>query len=158
MLQIPVFSDTHLFKGKIEKCAHIAKNYEFFFHLGDNLKDAVEISKLSGKKGYMVLGNTDIAVKGEEEIILELEGVKILLTHGHKFRVKGDVNTLLYYCEENGIDLALFGHSHVSMVEYHNNILIVNPGSASLPRDGSVASYALVTISDRKASAEIIPL
>lgn len=156
MIVIPVFSDTHGFGGSIEKCAKVAKMHETFFHLGDNLRDAVVIEKMSGKKGYKVVGNTDIGVKGEESILLTIGQKRILLTHGHKFGVKSDIDRISYYSEENSIDIAVFGHTHAPLEAKINQITYFNPGSAALPRGRYGASYGLIKIENGTISTEII--
>lgn len=156
MIVIPVFSDTHGFGASIEKCILTAKNYDFFFHLGDNLRDAIQIERKSGKKGYKVLGNTDFGAKGEEILILTLEEKKILLTHGHRFGVKNGIDRISYYCEENEIDVAVFGHTHIPLELTINQKTYFNPGSAALPRGRYSASYGLITIDKGFVATEII--
>ena len=158
MIEIPVFSDTHGYLGSIEKCIKVAKEHDYFFHLGDNLRDAIQIETMSGKKGYKVLGNTDFGVEGEETIIFTLEGKKILLTHGHRFGVKSGIDRISYYCEENHIDIAVFGHTHVPLEATIGQKLYFNPGSAALPRGRYKASYGLIKISSGSISTKIIEL
>ncbi|SHK04108.1 hypothetical protein SAMN02745227_01368 [Anaerobranca californiensis DSM 14826] len=155
MIVIPVFSDTHGFKETIKKCGEIAMGYDFFFHLGDNIKDALEIEGFCGKQGFKVVGNTDIGAKGDEKILLTIKGKRILLCHGHQFGVKSGLTRLSYYCEENGIDLAVFGHTHVSLITEINGVKYFNPGSAVLPRGGTIRSYGLISISDEGIWLEI---
>ncbi|QNO13673.1 metallophosphoesterase [Alkalicella caledoniensis] len=157
-MRIAVISDTHGYRSTINKLVEIVKKYDLLLHLGDNIRDFYDIKKLSGVDGYAVVGNTDIGSKGEETLHVEIEGKKIMLTHGHKFDVKWNVDNLSYYCEEHGIDLALFGHSHVNSINEVNRTLYVNPGSPVLPRGGSKPSYASVEIKDNKIYVEIINL
>jgi hypothetical protein len=158
MIVLPIFSDTHGFRESIKKCANIAKDYQYFIHLGDNIRDAFEIEKLSGTIGYKVVGNTDIGAMGDEKILLTLGGKRILITHGHQFGVKSGLDRLSYFCEENNIHLALFGHTHVSLIEEFNGVKYFNPGSTVFPRGGTYRSYGLVKISERGIEVEIIPL
>ena len=154
-MKIAVISDTHGYGGAIQKCVDIVKEYDLFIHLGDNIRDFHEIEKLSGVKGYGVVGNTDIGSEGEEIMSVTIEGKNILITHGHRFHVKRNIDALSYYCEENKIHIGLFGHSHVNSICKINGILYMNPGSVILPRGGSMASYGSISIEHGQVKAEI---
>ena len=53
----------------------------------------------------------------------------IFATHGHKFN-----NDALPPFNKG--DILLHGHTHVSVLEEHENYVYMNPGSVSLPKDG----------------------
>ena len=57
-------------------------------------------------------------------------GVNFFLTHGHHH----NPDTLPPLKEG---DVFLFGHTHVKMDEVRNGIRCLNPGSVSIPKDGS---------------------
>ena len=65
-----------------------------------------------------------------EYAVLLADGFTFYLTHGH--HASPDALPLL---EEGSV--FLFGHTHVKMDEYRNGIRCVNPGSVSIPKDGS---------------------
>lgn len=70
-------------------------------------------------------------------VILEDEHLRLFLTHGH---VYGPDN--LPKLPEGAKPWAFCsGHTHVKVLEERDGILFVNPGSTSLPKDGS-ASFA----------------
>ena len=52
---------------------------------------------------------------------------QITLTHGHHFNFDN--------LPVNPGDIFIQGHTHKSVLEYKNNVLLVNPGSVSLPKD-----------------------
>ncbi|MBQ9833547.1 MAG: phosphodiesterase [Clostridia bacterium] len=58
----------------------------------------------------------------------------IFATHGHKFN-----NDALPPFNKG--DILLHGHTHVSVLEEHENYVYMNPGSVSLPKDGTPNSY-----------------
>lgn len=68
-------------------------------------------------------------------IELELDGLRILATHGHLFdgpRIPAS----------NGFNVVMSGHTHVKVLEWNaKGIIHLNPGSPSIPKDGA-ASYA----------------
>lgn len=61
--------------------------------------------------------------------MVELEGVKILLCHGHRYHVKSTLLPLYLAARENGVRLALFGHTHTALLEEKDGITLLNPGS-----------------------------
>ena len=72
------------------------------------------------------------------EYALILYGRRVIcLTHGH--RMNADCPPPL----KKG-DLLVFGHTHVPMCEERGGLLCCNPGSVSIPKEGSPHSYMTV--------------
>lgn len=67
--------------------------------------------------------------------IVFADGYRFYITHGHLF----NSDHLPPLCPA---DIFVHGHFHVPMIEEKQGIVIVNPNSAALPKQG-VASYAL---------------
>lgn len=63
-----------------------------------------------------------------------LDGRTVYLTHGHV------VNTQTPLAFADG-DILLHGHTHVPACEKHDNYWYLNPGSVSIPKEGSRHSY-----------------
>ena len=68
---------------------------------------------------------------------IEADGVRIFATHGH------------LYGEDNPPplskgDLLLCGHTHVPAVRSHGEWTYLNPGSVSIPKEGSAHGYMLL--------------
>ena len=61
---------------------------------------------------------------------LMVDGVTFFLTHGHH----NDPSNLPQLRQG---DVFLFGHTHVKMDEIHGGVRCLNPGSVSIPKDGS---------------------
>lgn len=134
-MKILVVSDTH---GNVNLVLQNIVNMEKFdmlFHLGDYVDDAEKISKLFGIPTITVRGNGDMQRKDYKyEELVEIQGKKIFLTHGHKYNVKQGLNNLYYRALELNADIVLFGHTHVPMVEEIDGLIIMNPGSPTYPR------------------------
>ena len=62
--------------------------------------------------------------------LLQLDGCTVYLTHGHLWNPEK-----LPPVQEGTV--FLFGHTHVKMDEMHGGIRCINPGSTSIPKDGS---------------------
>ena len=54
--------------------------------------------------------------------------------HGHNFYVHGSTKYLKEYARDNGIDVVMFGHTHRPYIEIEEDVVILNPGSISYPR------------------------
>ena len=80
--------------------------------------------------------------------MLNLEGHRILLTHGHRYGVKNGLGGLLNRAAQEGADIVLFGHTHQPMTEtvpsgtvlggvtIDRPIRLFNPGSIGRNEDG----------------------
>ena len=67
---------------------------------------------------------------------VEINGVKTVLTHGHKTDVEGDFG--------GGFSLILYGHTHLLRAEKNAvGITVVNPGSTSIPKGGNPNTFAI---------------
>ncbi len=80
---------------------------------------------------YAVRGNCDFDGKYPEERIIEIQGKKIFICHGHKYGVKYGYNSIYYRGKEVGADIVLFGHSHLPIIEEYDGLILMNPGSVS---------------------------
>ena len=60
----------------------------------------------------------------------------IFCTHGHRYNK--------YYLPEVDFDIFINGHTHVGLIEKEGNKYYLNPGSISLPRNGSRNSYMIL--------------
>ena len=131
---IAVVSDTHRANKYINLAKEFIKDADILIHLGDNTDD-VEVLK-DGFKGevYAVAGNCDYSNQYPKEAIIEVNGRKIFFTHGDLYGVKHSMNNIYYRGKELEVDIVLFGHTHQQTIEEENGIILMNPGSISLPR------------------------
>ncbi|SKA79748.1 hypothetical protein SAMN05428976_1043 [Clostridium sp. USBA 49] len=153
-MQIAVISDTHRNTYELKKLKNIVKNIDIIIHLGDNVDDVNILKDGFNGKIINVRGNCDFVTSVPVEILEEIEGKKIFITHGHKYNVKYGLTNLKYRAEELEADIVLFGHTHESLVEYEKGIWFINPGSASLPRD-FCKSIAILTIENNKIDVNL---
>lgn len=157
-MKVLVISDTHGYIYNARKAIDRNPGVQMVLHLGDYYRDALQLSQLYPNiKLEYVYGNCDMGVSGVcAEKVIEIEGKKIFMTHGHRYSVKWDHSRILEKAEENRADLVLYGHTHVSLIDSMKNILIVNPGSISESRSDRPESYAVLDISNGRISTDII--
>lgn len=157
-MRILVLSDTHGNRAAIDRAIAQAGEFDRVFHLGDNYRDAEYIADVTAKHVDKVPGNCDFASLGEKDIVVEVNKKRFFLTHGHNYGVGYSLTRLMYAAEEKEADVALFGHTHRSLIDYAGRLTIINPGSVSQPR-GCAASFALIDIdSSGVVRSNICPL
>lgn len=152
-----VFSDTHGNNDAVGLIYTKLKNADAWVFLGDGQEEAEQLEKLSGKPVYKIKGNCD---QGdiEKEAVLVFDGVKVFALHGHTLGVGYDRLRLCLKAKEEDCAVALYGHTHVSEIEYMYGITLMCPGSPSLPRRGRERSFAKLEISNGIVKPSIIVL
>lgn len=150
-----VVSDTH---GEIRKVVDLygqREDIDGIIHLGDCLADAKKIEKLLSVDVIAVKGNMDGSSSPSDFIILNTEAGRIFLSHGHMENVKIQFQTIYYKALENRCICALFGHTHKAFHREIDGFHLANPGSLSLPADGTKGTYIILETSDAGLSFEI---
>ena len=128
---IAVISDSHNNETAIKEVKKYIENADMLLFLGDGERDIEKITEDFKGEVYAVSGNCDFSCKNPNERIVEVFGKKIFMCHGHNYNVKYDYNLIYYRGLSLGVDIVLFGHSHIPMIEKHNDICLMNPGSIS---------------------------
>jgi len=131
---IAVVSDTHRVIKYIDSAKELIKDADILIHLGDNIDDVELLERSFKGKVYAVAGNCDYSTKYPKETIIEVNGRKIFFTHGDLYGVKSSLNNIYYRGKELDVDIVLFGHTHEQIIEEAGGIILMNPGSISLPR------------------------
>ena len=127
-MKILVFSDSHGAMGKMVEAMEHERPHHVFF-LGDHYRDGIELSQLYPDIPMdIVRGNCDWG-KGPDLRVVELEGVRFLLTHGHLQYVKSGLDELLQEAKNRQVQVACCGHTHLAKVVYREGIYLMNPGS-----------------------------
>ena len=132
-MKILVFSDSH---GNVSNMLRAVEREmpRMILHLGDCWRDGERLhDAFPAIEFHQVPGNCD-AYREPAELpqILQVTigGVKLYLTHGHHHNPDN-----LPPLPEGTVFLS--GHTHVKIDEVHNGIGCLNPGSVSIPKDGS---------------------
>ncbi len=157
-MKVLVMSDTHGYIFNAREALDRHPEVEMVLHLGDYCKDASQLSQLyPGIIFEYVYGNSDIGVGTvSADKTIEIEGVTVFMTHGHKYSVKWDYNRILAKAQAEKASVVLFGHTHVAVIDNIDNKLVINPGSLSESRSSKSESYIIMDVIDDKVNAEII--
>ena len=150
MKTIVTISDTHGNFSAIDKILPIINENDFCFHLGDFERDILAYGKDIKSKVYSVKGNCD---GGGEDQILQVENVKVLLTHGDRYNVKISLYSLFLRAKELDVNLVFYGHTHNAEIIEQEGIYLVNPGAMN--KYGQ-SSYAYTVIHDQKIVCKIV--
>jgi putative phosphoesterase len=79
-----------------------------------------------------------------------------LLIHGHQYFGFNYENWIQKVRNKtNDVDVIIFGHSHIPLIDISNKPFFINPGSFSLPRNSSKKTYIIATIENNKISFEL---
>lgn len=164
-MKILVFSDSHQRSNYMKQAIdqHLESgSIDCIFHLGDGTKDLEGLTLLIPV--CYVDGNFEEYVTSylsrknlRSDAVLELEGFKFFLTHGHRYGVKTDLAPARVAARRAGAHVLIYGHTHeqfYEFVEYESDstgLHVFNPGSISRPRD-NVFSYGIIEIADGNIS------
>lgn len=152
MKNIIVISDTHGRLPDNEILWEAFDNADFIFHLGDGAKEIEKLKAAYPGKVKFVYGNWDGITNGSEEVV-EVEGVKFFLTHGHNYKVKSSDLNLQMRGLELGVDCCLYGHAHRPQMTEYGNLKIINPGSLTYSK-----TYCYMSVVNGKVLAKIVEL
>lgn len=155
-MKILITSDTHGYYSKITDLILDRKDLDLMIHAGDGVEDCKNINYETGINYYVVKGNNDFFSNEPYYKIINLDGYKIFLTHGHKEGVDYTLSNIIEKAKENSCDLAIFGHIHRYVELKKSDVLILNPGSPSLPRDGE--DSAMIMTIDKDIEVEKVLL
>ena len=108
-----------------------SRDADAYAHLGDHASDGEEFARKNGKFTALVRGNCDPGSVQPDEEVITLDGVKILLVHGHTLGVKYSLTRLTYRALELGAACACYGHTHIADITWQQGVLLVCPGAFS---------------------------
>ena len=129
---------------------------DLLFHLGDYAIDAERISgALGGVPYFAVRGNNDVGSVCPRSRVEYVEDAGIMLVHGDAYY---NLYQLTNAAREQHCAAVLFGHTHVPLLQADGDLLIVNPGSMSLPRRGHKPSCALLEVEGKDINVKMITL
>lgn len=153
-MKIGVISDTHGSLHFFEKAMEILKDCDKIIHAGDVLYHGPRNDLPGGynPKGlaekintldniFFAKGNCDSDVDQMvinhplqyPGMVVEFNNKKFFVTHGY---IESKL-AMIYRAKEINADFLIFGHTHVKELFSDEGLVILNPGSTSLPKDGT---------------------
>lgn len=155
MKKLIVVSDTHGSRKGLDKLKPLIEENDYVIHLGDGAGDLRDIMQTYPEKAYVCAGNCDFFSPLPDEGTLEVEYLKILYCHGHKYGVKRSLEALARETKRQGCDIALYGHTHDPLITQIDGVTLINPGTLRAPV-GEGGSYCYLVIHKDKATPVIV--
>jgi putative phosphoesterase len=158
-MKIIVLSDTHsqtLPKALLEDL----KTADLIIHAGDISDLDVYHALQAIKETRAVYGNIDGADLREvlpKQLVFDCEGVKIGLAHGEG-NPDGIIPRLVKVFEGQGVQVVIFGHSHMPYHDKVGEIFFFNPGSPTDTIRAPYLSYGVLDVQGGKFKAKIVKL
>ncbi len=135
---VGLIADTHI-NDRVEKIPEkvfeIFKDVELIIHAGDLTSKGVidDLEKIAPV--IAIQGNMDRTYNLDlpKNKIINIGDIKIGVIHGEVYP-RGDMQQLYYLALELDVDILVTGHVHKAFIENIKDILILNPGSPTVPR------------------------
>lgn len=146
-MKILIVSDTHRHNANLIDVIEKSGKLDLIIHCGDAEGTEEEIRQKADCPLIVVKGNNDFFSNLEKEVVFNIEQYKVMVTHGHYYNVSVGVELLVEEALVKGVDIVMYGHTHRPHLEIRDDIVIINPGSISYPRqDGRKPSYIIMEI------------
>ncbi len=144
-MRILIVSDTHRKNNNYFEVLERLKPLDLVIHCGDVEGSEYALSQSADCPVMMVSGNNDFFSELPKEREISIERYKVWITHGHNFCVSMGVEMLKQEARARGVNVVMFGHTHKPYLEVEDDLITLNPGSLSYPRqDGRKPSYGIM--------------
>jgi len=97
---------------------------------GESLQSFYEENMIDSVRGNCDISNLPLIKT------LEIDGMRILITHGHLYNVYFDLFKLSLLAKEYNVKYVFYGHTHEANIEEYDGVTFVNPGAL---KDGNFA-------------------
>ncbi len=125
-MRLLITSDVHGNDVALAEVIKEHKDVDYHINAGDMC-----LNPKIWKKYFIVSvkGNNDFGSDLPYMRVLNFEGTRILLTHGHIEHVKFGLDRLKLKAKANKAQIVIFGHTHKRYMMVDEGILFINPGS-----------------------------
>ncbi len=162
---IGVISDTHIpARARFipVELMSVLEDANLILHAGDLVNESV-LAKLGALAPVeAVAGNMD-SLKLHHQLgyqkIVAAGGFHIGLMHGKGRTREAAYRAYQAFQDSHAkVNAVIFGHTHFPILEYHSEVLLLNPGSPVEPRMGSSPSFGRMWVEDGALKGEIVYL
>ena len=148
-MKILIISDTHAQDDVFLRILAKERDFDVLLHAGDFEGSELVYQELTDVPFYYVAGNNDFFTDAPYERVIELCGIRIFMTHGHRRSLFKGYDEVRQEAVRHHAQIAVFGHSHMPVAEMDGGILLLNPGSLSWPRqEPRKPSYIVLTLTE----------
>ena len=142
------------------RALQLLQGVEHILHAGDIGDDGVIKELASIAPVTAVRGNVDREGPTSlypTEVTLALAGYRIFLTHEVK-PPKREADFALEQYQQAGVEVVVYGHSHIPYQQLWGDILFFNPGAAGKRRFKVIPSIGFLTLPPAGVEGTITPL
>lgn len=148
-MKILIVSDTHKKNDNYFRVLELEKP-DMVIHCGDAEGCEYALTEAADCPVHIVLGNNDFFSCLPRELTLDIGPYKVWVLHGHNYYVSMGNEIIKREAAERGMDIVMYGHTHRPVVDTEDNVIAVNPGSLSYPRqEGHRPSYVIMELDRR---------
>lgn len=171
-MKVVVVSDTHGSAVAWRDIVKIAGDDKLFLHLGDVLYHGPRnpipegydpktlAEELKNFRIDFVRGNcdadVDIMVLGLPEMPKVAKHTfgnwKVFMVHGE------DLDDEIGFAKKHDADILLRGHTHIPKIEKNSGVIVVNPGSPSIPKGGFPPTFSIFEFEEDSLTIRILDL
>jgi hypothetical protein len=134
IMRILIISDTHRKNDNYLKILETIGKLDMVIHLGDVEGSEYIIQEAAGCPVEFVAGNNDFFSDLPSEKTLQIGKYHVMITHGHRYYIGMGNEMLKKEAIANGADIVMYGHTHRPVIDISRDIIALNPGSLSYPR------------------------
>lgn len=100
---------------------------------------------------YAFSPEPEIGLIVPKQMTFKAGNVCFFMTHGHRFDVYYTTEPIEEAAAMHGANIAIYGHTHISNAkESKRGILLLNPGSCSMPRLNLPPTFAVISVKNKK--------
>lgn len=148
-MKILVVSDTHRKNNNYFEALQRVRP-DLVIHCGDVEGSEYALTESAECPVQIVLGNNDFFSYLPRELELKIGSHKVWVTHGHNYYVSMGNENIKREAMARGMDVVLYGHTHRPVIDMDGDVIAVNPGSISYPRqDGRMPSYCVMELDEK---------
>lgn len=152
-MRVLIVSDTHGRNNSFFSVVEKVKPVDMVIHCGDTEGSEYAISEAAGCPAEIVLGNNDFFSDLPREREFTIGKYKVWLLHGHNYYVSVGMETLKQEARAKGVDIVMYGHTHKPVIDIEDDLITINPGSLTYPRQENRKPSYIIMETDRFGEA-----
>lgn len=150
-MKVLIVSDTHGNLRNFERVLECEKEVDMLLHLGDVENDEDYLEAVMDCPVHIVAGNNDFFSDLPNEIVVVIGNHRVFMTHGHGYYVSAHTRRLKEAARSRQADIVLYGHTHRPDIDETGDVIAINPGSLSYPRqDGRKGTYIIMEVCENE--------
>lgn len=146
-MKVLIVSDTHGHDENLERAVMMETQFDMLVHCGDVEGREIFIEALVDCPCCIVSGNNDFFSDLPREEEIDIDGNKVLVTHGHYYGVSMDISGVAEEAKSRDCDAVFFGHTHKPVIEEIDGVLAIRevcPIHASTAESQAMCSLRLI--------------